>query len=650
MIRIRSSYYDFSEVPLLPAEKDVPLASGFVLTFSGIPARMQGELFFHSRGVRIAVCDALRDLPEETARMQNYAVYAQEDGSCMVLACQLYLAGDPEPWHVGFPLVLAGDPEKEVQIHVVYNGVKLQIFCNGSLMDVEYPLGDPAASGMENVCRVSPVLVRAGIGDAPESIRVIPREITLPDAIMYYTPPGFNTWVGDVVTYTFNDTFYIFYLLDRRHHGSRRGRGAHIFCMLTSRDLVNWVEHGPVFDLETRWQSVGTGTAFTCDGKLHLSYGWHTSRVVPEERCSGAWIRDYWRKNGHTGLFDAAELGDLVPGGGTYAVSEDGIHFTQSGKMMHYLENPSVFENPDGTFSLIQQGVWQSDHPGHWKLLDPDFPPHGEASFARNCLDCPNLFTLGDWEYLAVGFTGFFGRRKGDRQNGWIDFTARGWEPYDGLQVPMASPFRGRLIAGGWLRGSCGWGSGLLLRELLALGDGRVGQRWLPETLPVWGSREAFADSFEVREGKVMLEIPGDADRGILVAFTDADAGAGCFLRVDPRKGLAGFVSEAGGDPAPSFREYLAAHPEVRTFQDLQKQPWKIHFWGGDFTREQLAFPETDWTLRVILCRDRKWNGTVIDVEIAGKYTLATYRYGLQVSHVEVSGGAGGNILYSCPA
>ena len=118
------------------------------------------------------------------------------------------------------------------------------------------------------------------------------RRETWTGQVQFYTPRGFNTWIGDVGLYWHDGVFHVLYLLDRHHHGSRWGGGAHIFCQLVSRDLVHWTDCGPLFELERPWQSVGTGTMTFHGGRYLFVHGWHTSRTITAERTSMPLMRE----------------------------------------------------------------------------------------------------------------------------------------------------------------------------------------------------------------------------------------------------------------------------------------------------------------------------------------------------------------------
>ena len=49
--------------------------------------------------------------------------------------------------------------------------------------------------------------------------------------------------VRDVVVYYKDGLFHLLYLFDRNHHGKPWDAEPHIFHHMTTRDLVNWVDH-----------------------------------------------------------------------------------------------------------------------------------------------------------------------------------------------------------------------------------------------------------------------------------------------------------------------------------------------------------------------------------------------------------------------
>ena len=102
--------------------------------------------------------------------------------------------------------------------------------------------------------------------------------------IQYWTPPGHNTWVGDVVTLFHKGRYHVFYLYDRRHHQSKFGCGAHYFEHISTEDFKTWKVHEAATPLEEQWECIGTGTPFVFQDQLCISYGLHTTRVYPQEQ------------------------------------------------------------------------------------------------------------------------------------------------------------------------------------------------------------------------------------------------------------------------------------------------------------------------------------------------------------------------------
>lgn len=57
------------------------------------------------------------------------------------------------------------------------------------------------------------------------------------NSLQYFNPIGSNLFVGDAIPYFYNDTYYLFWLLDSAHHSSRYGLGGHQWAVSTTKDL-----------------------------------------------------------------------------------------------------------------------------------------------------------------------------------------------------------------------------------------------------------------------------------------------------------------------------------------------------------------------------------------------------------------------------
>jgi len=145
-----------------------------------------------------------------------------------------------------------------------------------------------------------------------------------------WRPKGHNASVGDVAGIWYGGRLHVFYLADRRGHGSKGGNGGHYFAHVSSPDLLHWREHADAIPLTEWWQTVGTGTPFVLkDGRLALAYGYHTERMDKE-------------------------LAKDKPRGATYAVSNDGGEtFEPTGKFFHTTRNPTVYNRADGRYGMV---------------------------------------------------------------------------------------------------------------------------------------------------------------------------------------------------------------------------------------------------------------------------------------------------------
>ena len=264
--------------------------------------------------------------------LDNYLNFPLPDGSCPVIEATMY------GLRVGIPL---GFLKRRDGVHDV------RLFCAKGHLTIEVeghfdddmfrlPTVEADLSAPKTLSRRVKSADVAVLAGAPGGVN-FSRPVDKP--IQYWTPPDHNSWVGDVSPSVHQGRLHVFYLFDRRHHTSKQRAGGHFYAHLSSDDLVHWTEHPFAIPLEEWWTSEGTGTPFVKDGRLCLSYGLHTSRITKSP---------------------------LYPIGGTYAESEDGIHFVKSGKIITDAQNPSIYNLPGGGFELVtsyggKKGIFRSD-------------------------------------------------------------------------------------------------------------------------------------------------------------------------------------------------------------------------------------------------------------------------------------------------
>lgn len=559
-------------------------------------------------------CVCRSDFNDAAARSNNYFF---KNSRCRVIEVSAVFAEEDAPYVIGFPLYLAGNDDTEHEFAVTYDGVWLSIYCDGILYDRDSPHGGALASSAEPVSYG----INAVISGGSDGIEKIEKTNCVESSVYCYTPVGFNTWIGDVVVSSFRGVFHIFYLHDRHHHTGRKGRGAHIFCHLSSSDFVNWIDHGETITFDKPYLTVGTGNSFVLDDRLYLAFGWHTERSKPENECAAALLKKRFAASGRVESVAYSDLGKMYPSGASYAVSDDGVDFTYSNKIIHYVENPNITVMPDGTLRLCEYGIWKGRTLDCWELTDPDFPPRLRSSLCLNTTECPSFFTLNGTEYLMIGFTGFY-RHEAD--GSWHDLVEDGLDFYDGMAVPMAVEHDGRVIAGAWMN-TPEWGSFLMLRELIALDNGGVGSRWVAETLPE-------GDFLPLTEGAFLNISPDTRDTKIELQATDkcvicfSGTGKSCYLVIDAEKQCAAWLSSPE-DQVEFFRDIVRRRPDAESFRDLAGEP--VHVWGANYARK-VILPQCGFALRIIVRNEAKLHGSFIDAEIDSKYTFATYRRDLK--------------------
>ena len=558
---------------------------GFSLSFDvdiGDPVRE--ELIYEAEGaLKVSVRDARKHPApgnyDETSG--NYFNFSLPDGSCPVVEALL-----PGPTgRVGVPLGALKNPFGRHRVRIVFNGTYFTLdvderrdedFPYEPLM---WPKGDKGAAKSPRVANVE---FSFGAPKGP-----VAREGALESGFpgMYWSPADHNRWAGDVVTTTWDGRLHVFYLVDRRHHNSKGGRGGHWFEHIVTDDLAHWRELPTAVAMDEDWEYIGTGTPFVMDGKYCLAYGLHTTRHCPERQVR--------------------ELG--IPFGGTYSTSEDGIHFAKSNVMITEDQNPSVYNRPDGTFGMgcIDTLRKSASIMGPWETV---------VSNAHVWGDCPCPFEWNGWHYIIQGFCTMSMSRTGENGT-YTDEVLAGYDVYDGLSVPMVAPWKdNRRLLIGWINHCYGWGGWLCFRELVQHPDGHLGTKWVKE-MPM----PAPVETYSAKPGETFtLEFRGE--KGDDFAFV-----------LDGAKGKAWFVRKAadGTYPEiPSLQDIAVANEakygkkRIRTGRKYRPDD------GDDFAITHIRGLDRPFEVKVENYYDRKSGISLVDVEIAGQRTMVTRRLG----------------------
>ena len=598
--------FDFSNLNFSPIEDFTDAKSGFALKFKLNPEALKTNSTLLNVGSYFEIFAKDREL----FCLLNFGKGAQAPSG---RKCEALRIRAPKS-------ELAKLDVAKTDFVVFYDGINFVLSANGEPIDREYPYGVLPAGH-------SAPKVKTGAFDelkfSPNVKGIARKNIEVKkDVFMnFWSPHGWNAWIGDVVVFYKDGVFHLFYLYDIGHHSRRWGGGVHVFRHMTTTDLINWQDHGPLAEINTQYYSEGTGSIIFHNGKYYFFYGLHTSRILkPKDTISselGAQV-----KRGKIEPLDIANYPNLAPSGATYMTSEDGINFTPSGKFFHVCENPSVHVNDDNTLSLIAgygtTGIWSAkDAESLWTRC-------GEISRGGmyNTSECPSYFKWGGYHYLIMGFTGFWGAKLGEELQDW---AIAGHDIYEGLGVPMVAEFNGdRRILVGWST-TGRWGNVVIFRELVKLQDGRLGTKWLPEQTPKLPSKPVFSTTIsgEIREVEIrpdasyILEISGEgASAGRLALnFKNAKKVSNEFqLNFD--KQTAQFTLQEGGKELAGY---------VPPFYENPK-PLKSQRSGfNNFAIAHLNQISKPFKLRFLIKHDAKF-GTHFDAEISRQRTATVSR------------------------
>lgn len=561
---------------------------------------------------------------------QNYPAYRMKDGSVPVLEAGLTLKspidGREERMTVGFPLAMLSQPFGEHELVLNFSGTRWTMFVDGELVDNDFPIGYPVAEKMKNwKMDTSFVSCAELFYPAIQPERKSGMSAGVKPQIQYWTPTGHNAWVGDVVSLYYQGRYHLFYLYDRRGHQSKFGKGGHYFEHLSTADFRHWTEHEAAVPIDEQWETFGTGTPFVWNNQLCISYGYHTTRIYPREQTTLPAMYEYLEKNGYTGSFDRHELPG-VAAGSSYSVSDDGIHFRKTGTLFHPCENPSIYVDPHGKLKMLAnygaRGTWTSDSiSGGWHCLDENFPLGG---------DCTFFFHWGDYDYIIGGFTRLWSKKTAQPDSAYQDLVAAGLDFYNGMSVPTIAEIpNGRFLMAGWLWMKA-WGGPLVIHELVQHPDGRIGTKWMDELLPVTGQSQTVAADEEIVDQLPSTSflltldvVPQNKDYRLglsLLPSSEMGCQDACTWSIDGASQRAQYSGTAGPDWANRERSLRegGAPQQCR-----------------NYAIENLIDTDKPFTVRMVVKGSDKFDGTVLDTEIAGKRTMISYREKLTVERLK---------------
>lgn len=560
---------------------------------------------------------------------QNYPAYHMPDGSVPVLEAVLHLVspldGSVALMPIGIPLAILDKPFGKHEITLNFSGVRWTMYVDGHLLDNDFPFGYPDAGKMQS-WNIDPEFIsHAGIVFPASEFRRVTTAAGGNAPLQYWSPAGHNSWVGDVVSIYYDNSYHLFYLYDRRGHQSKLGRGGHYFEHLSTKDFIHWTEHEAAVPIEEQWETFGTGTPFVAEGKLCISYGYHTTRLYPREQTTLPKMFECLEHDGQTTTFNRHEL-DGIAAGSSYSVSDDGVNFKKTGLLFHPCENPSIYVDPNGELRMLAnygaRGTWTADSVnGNWHCLNKDFPPGG---------DCTFFFNWGEYDYIIGGFSNLWSKKSAEADSTYHDLVASGEDFYNGLCVPTISKTPdGRYIMAGWMWLKA-WGGVLAIHELIQFPDGRIGTKWMEELLPATSGKSVNITSKNgvittVPDSSFLLtfDVVPDSDSDIrsialsILPETDKGVQDGCEWSIYDRDSRAQY----NGINRESREKTLCEGGEPHR--------------GGNYAIGNLINTDKPFKVRMVVKYSQKYDGSIIDTEIAGSRTMLTYREKLKTGRIQ---------------
>lgn len=623
MLTRKIPVYKFENLAFSPLENADFLESDFYIEIPELSEIREEKTLLDVGGVLTVrvICRSYGDAVDGMDMLcREGCFYFKEDNEYILeVIARMTKPDGTSPERFSLHLPLSAPFVKERKIAFWFNGTWLRLVVDGEVVN-ENAGFDRFAQPQGDIF-IDPSIAGVCVSAVHNVSRTF-REYTEQYGADFYSPYLWNVFAGDVMNYYHNGVYHLLYLVDRRHHASRNGRGAHYIAHLTTKNLVDWYEQPPVVELDAPWKTCGTGTLVYHGGKYYMSYGWHTSRY--DENTMLAPCTDNKEFNAIS-FEDVLKAGKL-PMGATYAISDNGIDFTDSNMLYHSSQNPSIYADNNGKLTLWagygDGGIWQSDgFDKPFKLTDADFEILTK-SVMRNTTECPSVFSFKGYKYIIIGFTGYYRTLTTDTYT-YTDVAAQGENIYDGLCVPMVCEFAGdRRIIAGWLNGT-GWGSVVVHRELVTEENGKLGMKWLPELTPKVSGLKAvdFEKGVSLEMGKsyyikIRLE-PKNALRAGLV-FADQN-GRACALQIDfARREL-----QINDTMPQKLAERLPTALEIMQ-NDLSRD--NMPNGSVNFCIPDISGIGEKFTLRVLCRYSKKLHSTVIDAEVAGKRTIISVR------------------------
>lgn len=409
-----------------------------------------------------------------------------QEGSTQLLQVQMTTTSHKEPLSLAVPLAML-KANRQHEFLLRYLGFRVDLFCDGVLVDEEWPMGElPFASGIRSAIFHDPIQqprFRLGAlsddsiqtrygGRATVAERANEMLGPEPTGAQYRKPRGWNTNAGDAMPFYHDGIFHLYYLIDRRHHHSKWGLGAHQWAHLASSDLLHWTSYPPALSISEQWEgSICTGSVFYDKGTYYAFYA--TRMPDRKEHLALALSRDGIR---FEKVLPSPFRGPETPF--REGPNRD-PHVNREGERYLMLVTAALAAKKEGQ----EQGALEqlvSKDLKHWSAVNTPFLVPGYSPQP----ECSDLFLWRGRYYLLFGINGVTHYRMGNSLHGpWTKPTFDTLDAGEARVMKTAEFHNGRRMLVGWV-GYDNFGGNLVFRELLQNPDGTLGTKFPEEMNP----------------------------------------------------------------------------------------------------------------------------------------------------------------------
>ena len=318
------------------------------------------------------------------------------------------------------------------RIEVINYGHHYQLLLNGKLADEDWPRVSIDIDG--TICCQNRIdaCIQSELPDP-----MMPFEVGRVITIDQVLEDGENCYFGDCMPFWHDGVYHLFYLYDRRRHGSKCGMSGHRWAHISTTNLVHWTRHPFAVNIDRIEEATfRTGSILFHNGKFYAFY--------------------------------VTLSNDGSPSPVTYSVSTDGIHFEKSHRGFYLDEkyenvghrDPNVFEDENGLLHMVLSTKLRhadGSRQGcilHYTAQDVDSWVMDEKPFLMIDMDeypeCSDYFFWNGKYYFSYCIHSVSHYMVSNQPFSGFEYHADQLLGGNGFVVPKSAWFHGRRVAAGF--------------------------------------------------------------------------------------------------------------------------------------------------------------------------------------------------------